>query len=66
MSHLASAYWIAFAETGDPNGGGRPDRPPHDPAADRVIDFTNAGVVMGPDPLKARLDRWQKVWNQGR
>ena len=22
---LASAYWVAFGKTGDPNGGGRPD-----------------------------------------
>ena len=28
---------------------------------DRVINFTNDGVVVGPDPLKARLDLWQKV-----
>jgi hypothetical protein len=33
---------------------------------DTVIDFTNTGVVVGPDTLKARLDLWQTVWNQGR
>ena len=36
----------------------------HDPAVDKVIDFTNNGVVVGPDPLKARLDLWRKVWSQ--
>jgi para-nitrobenzyl esterase len=61
---LASAYWVAFGKTGDPNGGGRPEWPRHDPAVDRVIDFTNAGVVVGPDPLKARLDLWQKVMDE--
>jgi hypothetical protein len=25
------------------------------PRGDRVIDFTNNGVFVGPDPLKARL-----------
>jgi para-nitrobenzyl esterase len=31
---------------------------------DRVINFTNTGVTVGPDPLRARLDLWQKVWTQ--
>ena len=61
MGVLASAYWVAFAKTGDPNGDGRPEWPRHDPASDRVINFTNNGVVVGPDPLKARLDVWKKV-----
>jgi para-nitrobenzyl esterase len=66
MGDLASAYWVAFGKTGDPNGGRRPTWPRHDPAVDRVIDFTNTGVVVGPDPLKARLDLWKKVWEQPR
>ena len=64
MSELASAYWVSFARTGDPNGGNRPQWPRHDPAVDKVIDFTNNGVVVGPDPLKSRLDLWRKVWSQ--
>ncbi len=64
MGDLASAYWVAFGKTGDPNGGGRPKWPGHDPAVDKVIDFTNTGVVAGPDPLKARLDLWRNVWKQ--
>jgi hypothetical protein len=28
------------------------------------MSFTNAAAVVGPDPLKARLDLWQKVWRQ--
>ena len=65
MAELASAYWVAFARTGDPNGGNRPQWPRHDPAVDKLIDFTNNGVVVGPDPLKSRLDLWRKVWSQG-
>ncbi len=64
MAELASAYWVSFAKTGDPNGGNRPQWPRHDPAVDKLIDFTNNGVVVGPDPLKSRLDLWQKVWSQ--
>ena len=61
MGVLASAYWVAFARTGNPNGDGRPEWPRHDPASNKVINFTNNGVVVGPDPLKARLDVWKKV-----
>ena len=64
MGELASAYWVSFAKTGDPNGGNRPQWPRHDPAVDKVIDFTNNGVVVGPDPLKARLDLWRTIWSQ--
>jgi para-nitrobenzyl esterase len=66
MAELISAYLVSFAKTGDPNGNGRPQWPRHDPAVDKLINFTNNGVVVGPDPLKARLDLWRKVWSQGR
>jgi len=33
-------------------------------AVDKLIDFTNNGVVVGPDPLKTRLDLRQKVWSR--
>ena len=65
MAELASAYLVSFAKTGDPNGGTRPQWPRHDPAVDKLIDFTNNGAVVGPDLLKARLDLWRKVWSQG-
>jgi para-nitrobenzyl esterase len=64
MAETVSAYLVSFAKTGDPNGGNRPQWPRHDPAVDKLIDFTNNGVVVGPDPLKARLDLWRTVWRQ--
>jgi para-nitrobenzyl esterase len=62
MAAVASAYWAAFARTGNPNGDGRPEWPNHDPSVDRVIDFTNGGIVVGSDPYKSRLDLWQAVF----
>ena len=62
MAALASAYWVSFAKTGDPNGEGRPHWPRHNPEAGLVMNFTNDGAVIGPDPLQERLDLWQKVW----
>jgi para-nitrobenzyl esterase len=66
MGDMASAYWVSFAKTGDPNGRGRPMWPRHDPTVDRLLHFTNSGVIVGTDPLKQRLDLWEKVWSQGR
>ena len=63
VAALASAYWVQFALTGDPNGGGRPVWPRHDSTADRIIHFTNSGVIVGTDPLKPRLDLWQSLWD---
>jgi len=64
MGALVSAYWVSFAKTGDPNSDRRTKWSRHDSALDELINFTNTGTVVGPDPLKARLDLWQKVWNR--
>ena len=66
MGELTSAYWVSFAKTGDPNGVGRPQWPRHDPAVDRMMNFTDTGAVVGPDPLKRRLDLWEAVAQQDR
>ena len=65
MAKVTSAYWVSFAKTGNPNGGGRPRWPRHDAATDTVMNFTNAGVFAQPDPIKARLDLLQRVWSGG-
>jgi len=66
MGDMASAYWVQFAKTGDPNGSGRPAWPRYDPKVDRLVMFTNSGVTVGADPLKARLDLWERVSSQAR
>jgi para-nitrobenzyl esterase len=63
---LISAYWVSFGLTTDPNGGARPMWPRHDRMVDRLIHFTNSGVIVGTDPLKARLDLWERVWSRDR
>jgi len=51
MASLASAYWVPFGLTGDPNGGDRPSWPRYDPEVNRILHFTNDGVIVGTDPL---------------
>jgi para-nitrobenzyl esterase len=61
MGKTTSGYWVAFVKTGNPNGDGRPDRPRYDPVARDVLNFTNKGVIVAPDPLKERLNLWRTV-----
>jgi para-nitrobenzyl esterase len=62
MGDLASAYWAQFGKTSDPNGQGRPAWPRYDPSVDRLPHSTNSGIIVGTDPLKPRLDLWERVW----
>jgi para-nitrobenzyl esterase len=64
MARTMAGYWADFVRTGDPNGTDRPEWPRFDRKAKDVLDFTDSGVTVGPDPLKARLDLWQSVWEQ--
>jgi para-nitrobenzyl esterase len=66
MADLLSDYWVSFALNTDPNGGGRPTWPRHDRMVDRLMHFTNGGVIVGTDPLKARLDLWERLWKRER
>jgi para-nitrobenzyl esterase len=53
---LMHAYWISFARTGDPNGGGRPQWPRYSATSDALLDITNDGAVAKKNFEKARLD----------
>ena len=64
MGELTSSYWAQFGKTGDPNGDVRPNWPRYDPAVDRIFIFQDSGAAAGPDPLKPRLDLWQRVWDR--
>ncbi|MYL98249.1 carboxylesterase family protein [Novosphingobium sp. FGD1] len=55
LGKLASDAVIAFATTGDPNGGRLPAWPRYDPAKDMILDFAADGDAhVGRDPLTAR------------
>jgi para-nitrobenzyl esterase len=55
-SELMSAYWVAFAKTGNPNGDGRPQWPLASPDDNTVFEFTNAGPITSKQPNGAALD----------
>jgi para-nitrobenzyl esterase len=59
------AYWVAFAATGKAEPAGQPAWPAYDPKADRIMDFTNHGPIVAPDPWHARLDLAEAVNNSG-
>lgn len=50
------AYWVNFAETGDPNGPGLPVWPRYSVTGDGLLAVTQHGPVGMADPWKARLD----------
>ena len=50
------AYWAAFTRTGKPEVAGQPSWPAYQAPTDTLMDFTNTGPVVGPDPWKDRLD----------
>jgi para-nitrobenzyl esterase len=51
-----SAYWAAFAKSGDPNGAPRPAWPRYTAAGDQLLDFTNAGPVVVKVPERPAFD----------
>ncbi len=56
MANKTHAYWVGFAKTGDPSAAGLPKWDPQNPQTDFLMNFTNTGIVAGPDPWKALLD----------
>jgi para-nitrobenzyl esterase len=51
-----SAYWVAFARRGDPNGEARVAWHAYAGAEDQLLEFANDGPVMKPVPDRAVLD----------
>jgi para-nitrobenzyl esterase len=57
QADYATAYWVNFAKTGDPNGDGLPQWPRYyRVAGDQLLDFTDAGPVAKVSPHKERWD----------
>jgi para-nitrobenzyl esterase len=56
VARAANTYWVNFARTGNPNGGGLPNWPRYAAASDEILDFAVAGPAATPDPWKSRLD----------
>jgi para-nitrobenzyl esterase len=55
VGHQISDALVAFAKTGDPNGGTLPAWPRYDPAKNVILDFAADGdAKVGRDPLTAR------------
>jgi para-nitrobenzyl esterase len=61
----ATAYWVAFATTGDPNAKDLPKWPRYTAETDQILDFTAAGPVAKADPWKARLDLVEQLSTKG-
>jgi hypothetical protein len=38
----------------------------YDSAVERIMHFTNSGVIVGTEPVKARLDMRREVWARRR
>jgi para-nitrobenzyl esterase len=55
LAKTISAYWVAFAKTGDPNGDGRPHWPAYN-SKDQLLNFTNDGPVAEVTPDAHALD----------
>jgi para-nitrobenzyl esterase len=67
VSRMAQGYWVNFARTGDPNGGGLPTWPRHVAGKDQIFDFRPDGTAgAGADPRKARLDVTRKATESGK
>jgi para-nitrobenzyl esterase len=44
MAHAMHAYWVNFARTGNPNGGGLPNWPQFGPGSETLLAFEKDGV----------------------
>jgi para-nitrobenzyl esterase len=61
----ATAYWVAFAASGNPNTKGQPEWPRYTADGDRILDFTLAGPVAKADPWQTRLDLVEALATKG-
>jgi para-nitrobenzyl esterase len=55
QARTISAYWVAFAKTGNPNGADRPAWPAYG-GSDQLLAFTNSGPAATATPDRQVLD----------
>ena len=60
LADKVSDTWIAFARTGEPNGGKLPQWPPYSKNSRRTMVIDNTSEIM-EDPIKPRREIMQKV-----
>ncbi len=53
-------YWVAFAASGKPEVYGQPAWPAYNAQSEVLMNITNSGPVVGPDPWRSRLDLIQQ------
>jgi para-nitrobenzyl esterase len=58
---VVSAYWTNFAKSGEPGAPGAPAWPSLDPAAERIVDFTNDGPRVIAMPRVEALNALQAL-----
>jgi para-nitrobenzyl esterase len=67
LAKTVSAYWAAFAKTGDPNGSAGGEGRPHWPAysaKDQLMEFTSDGPMAKATPDAAALDAIAERYRQ--
>jgi para-nitrobenzyl esterase len=62
MAREIQSYWVAFARSGRPDPAGQPAWPRYEQRTDRLMNFTEQGPKVEPDPWRKRLDLTERVW----
>lgn len=65
LARVMSAYWVQFASTGDPNGGGRPAWPKYTAAADQHIEFGDQ-IAVKANLRKPAVDLFERIAQERR
>jgi para-nitrobenzyl esterase len=64
VAHEVHAFWVGFAKHGVPQATGQPAWPAFRADDNRLPSFTGQGLILGPDPFKARLDLTEAARNR--
>ncbi|MCP5328024.1 MAG: carboxylesterase family protein [Sinobacteraceae bacterium] len=65
MSDIVSGYWVAFAKTGNPNGGQRPEWPRQSQDRDVLLNFAADGITAKDDFEKKRMMFFDAKYSSG-